>query len=465
MTTKQVVKVVSPIDGHIVCTKENADEYEIVQTVQQGSAVFPAWKTTSVAERKAICTRFVAEMKKRTVDISKELAQQMGRPIRYGKGEVNGLIERADYMISVAEEALQDHVLKEKKGFNRFIRNEPLGNVLVVAAWNYPFLIAVNAVIPAILAGNTVILKHSAQTPLCADRFLECFEAAGLPKHVFQILYLSHSSTARLIKDPQIAFVAFTGSVEGGHSVQRAASERFIGTGLELGGKDPAYVREDCDLDYTVEQLVDGSFFNSGQSCCGIERIYVHEKVYNQFVDKSVKIVNGYKLGDPMDPETTLGPLVKTSAADWVRKQVKDAIAKGAKALIDESKQFPLGKEGTPYMGPQILVNVTHDMSVMKEETFGPVMAIMKVSTDEEAIKLMNDSDFGLTASIWSKDTDKALALGERVETGTLFVNRCDYLDPALAWVGVKDSGRGCTLSKYGFDYVTRPKSFHVKLN
>jgi acyl-CoA reductase-like NAD-dependent aldehyde dehydrogenase len=365
-------------------------------------------------------------------------------------------------MMALAPEALADVKTAPKAGFTRFIRRDPLGVVFVVAPWNYPYLTAVNAIVPAILAGNAVILKHSAQTPLVAEAFAAGFAAAGAPTGLFQVLHLSHADTDKVVRAPEVDFVAFTGSVEGGHAVQRAASERFIGTGLELGGKDPAYVRADANFDHAVENLVDGAFFNSGQSCCGIERIYVHEKLFDRFVEAAAALTATYKLGDPLDPETTLGPMVRTAAADFVRNQVAEAVRAGARPLVD-AKRFAAAKEGSPYVAPQVLVNVDHSMRVMTEETFGPIVGIMKVASDEEAIKLMNDSQYGLTAAIWTQDEAAAIKIGDRVETGTWFMNRCDYLDPELAWTGVKDSGRGCTLSRLGFDYLTRPKSFHLR--
>jgi acyl-CoA reductase-like NAD-dependent aldehyde dehydrogenase len=365
-------------------------------------------------------------------------------------------------MIAIAAEALKDIPVEPKAGFTRFIRRDPLGVVFVVAPWNYPYLTAVNSVMPALLAGNAVILKHSHQTPLCAERFAEAFAAAGLPKDVFQFLHVDHEVTAQMIGGNDVDFVAFTGSVPGGHAVQAAAVRRFIGTGLELGGKDPAYVRADVNLPHAIENVVDGAFFNSGQSCCGIERVYVHAKVYKDFVDGAVDLVNKYKLGNPLEKETNMGPMVRTGAADFVRGQVRDAVAAGAKPLI-EAKRFAADAEGTPYLAPQVLIDVDHSMRVMTEETFGPVVGIMKVNSDDEAIALMNDSEYGLTASIWTTDEAAAIAIGDRVETGTWFMNRCDYLDPALAWTGVKDSGRGCTLSQVGFEQLTRPKSFHLR--
>jgi acyl-CoA reductase-like NAD-dependent aldehyde dehydrogenase len=332
-----------------------------------------------------------------------------------------------------------------------------------VAAWNYPYLIAVNSVVPALMAGNAVILKHSAQTPLCAERFEACLREAGLPDGLFRALHLSHDHTTRLIGDPRVDFVAFTGSVDGGHAVQRAAASRFIGTGLELGGCDPAYVREDANLAHAVENLVDGAFFNSGQSCCGIQRIYVHRRRYDDFVAGAIELTRKYVLGNPTDPATTLGPVVRTAAADHIRAQVDASIAAGAAPALAE-REFPASRPGTPYLAPQILTGVDHSMPIMREEVFGPVCGIMPVAGDDEAVRLMNDSAFGLTAAVWTQDAGAALAIGSQVATGTFFMNRCDYLDPALAWVGVKDSGRGCTLSRVGYEHLTRPKSFHLRL-
>ncbi|CAG8480355.1 5182_t:CDS:10 [Paraglomus occultum] len=456
---------ISPIDNTTCVIRPLARREQVDETIKRSEAAFEKWKRVPIQTRIGILSKFVDSFAAKTDEIAKELTIQMGRPIRYAPGEINGTVQRAKYMISIAEQSLKDYEVESSEGsqFKKFIKKVPLGPILIIAAWNYPYLISVNGVVPAILAGNTVILKQSAQTPLCAERFAEAFKEAGLPDNVFQYLHMDHAATARVIEHPSIAYVNFTGSVEAGHEVQKAASAKFMATGLELGGKDPAYVRPDADLDYTVEQLVDGSFFNSGQCCCAIERIYVHEDIYDKFLDKFVALTKQYKLGNPLDSEVTLGPMVRTKAADFVRGQINDAVKMGAKPLIDKSL-FPADKDNTPYMAPQVLVDVNHSMRVMTEESFGPVIGIMKVKSDEEAIQLMNDSEFGLTASIWTKDVDAAIAIGNEIDTGTWFMNRCDYLDPALAWVGVKNSGRGCTLSKFGFDYLTRPKSYHLKL-
>jgi len=459
----KIQRTITPVDGTVYCERQLASEAELEAVLQRAAEAQRAWRGTDLATRAAICRRFCDAFEARRDAVALELTWQMGRPISYAPSEVRGTLERARYMIDIAPEALADVDAGPKEKFRRFVRREPLGVVFTVAAWNYPYLIAVNSVVPAIMAGNAVVLKHSAQTPLCAERFAECFAEAGLPAGVFQAVHLSHAMTERAIGDARVDFVAFTGSVAGGHAVQRAASERFIGTGLELGGCDPAYVRHDANLEHAVENLVDGAFFNSGQSCCGIQRIYVHERLYDDFVAGAVELTRRYVLGDPTSPETTLGPVVRVAAADEIRRQVAASVASGAVAAIDE-REFPRSAAGTPYLAPQLLLGVDHGMPVMNEEIFGPVAGVMKVSGDEEAIRLMNDSDFGLTASVWTADEGAALSIGDRIQTGTWFMNRCDYLDPALAWVGVKDSGRGCTLSRVGYEHLTRPKSFHLRI-
>jgi acyl-CoA reductase-like NAD-dependent aldehyde dehydrogenase len=454
--------VVSPADGSVVAERELAGAAEIARVVERARRAQARWREVPLSRRAERVSAFVDAFVARRDAIAREITLQMGRPIAHSPGELRGFEERARHMIAIAEDALADVVPAPVPGFTRFIRREPLGVVLTIAPWNYPLLTAVNSVVPAVLAGNAVILRHSSQTPLCAERFGEAFAEAGLEEGVFQVLHAGHADTERLIASPGVDFVAFTGSVGGGRSVQRAASQRFIGVGLELGGKDPAYVRSDADLDHAVAELVDGAFFNAGQSCCGIERIYVHQDVYDSFVDAYAEAVRGYRLSDPLDPATTLGPLVRAAAADFVRGQIAEAVAAGARALIDPAG-FERAAAGTPWCAPQVLVDVDHSMRVMVEESFGPVVGIARVGSDDEAVARMNDSAFGLTASVWTRDEAAALRIGARVETGTFFMNRCDYLDPALAWTGVKDSGRGCTLSRVGYEVLTRPKSFHLR--
>uniref|UniRef100_A0A8H8CH36 Aldehyde dehydrogenase domain-containing protein n=1 Tax=Psilocybe cubensis TaxID=181762 RepID=A0A8H8CH36_PSICU len=438
---------------------------ELDKIIHHATVAQKDWKKVPVEERIAIGRKFMEEFRKMSDEIPLELSLQMGRPVSQGAGEIRGFLERSEYMLNIAASSLADVTLEstDKPGFRRYIKRVPLGVVLVIAPWNFPYLVSVNSVLPAIIAGNAVLLKPSPQTPLTAERFALALTRAGVPEHIIQVVHMSPELTTRAINNPAVDFVSFTGSVQGGASVSKTAANAvgFKGVALELGGKDPAYVRADANLDYTVPELVDGAFFNSGQSCCAVERIYVHEAIYDTFVEKFVEHTKPYRLGDPTLKETNLGPVVSLASAERIRKQVADAVAAGAKNLLPESF-FPQAKTGTTYVAPQVLVDVDHTMDVMKEETFGPVVGIQKVSSDDEAIKLMNDSRYGLTASIWTNandnpDSEKAfLQILEELETGTVFLNRCDYLDPALAWCGVKDSGRGVSLSKFGvYSYLS----------
>ena len=456
MTT---LKCISPIDGSIVAERPALTPAGAKETVARAKAAQKAWAARPLAERIALVSKGVENVGKMNDEIVPELAWQMGRPIRYG-GEFGGFNERATYMAGIAEQALAPIAVEDSDSFKRYIAREPVGVVLVVAPWNYPYMTAINTVAPALIAGNTVLLKHATQTMLVGERMAKAFHDAGVPEDVFINVFLEHQTTTDLIAAKSFGFVNFTGSVGAGRAIERAAAGTFTGVGLELGGKDPGYVMEDADLDAAVDTLIDGAMFNSGQCCCGIERIYVAESLFDAFVDKAVTIVSGYKLGNPMDPETTLGPMAQTRFAEEVRAQTADAVAKGARALIDPSL-FP--QDDGAYLMPQILVDVNHDMRVMRDESFGPVVGIMPVKDDAEAIRLMNDSDFGLTASLWTADVERAEKIGQQIETGTVFMNRADYLDPGLCWTGCKDTGRGGGLSVIGVHNLTRPKSYHLK--
>src|SRR6202451_2778073 len=457
------LQTVSPVDGRIYVERPLESADGIHRSLDAAVRAQPAWGALPLSTRSQLVSRAVDVFCSKAAELAPEITWQMGRPIRHAPGEIRGFEERAHYMLAAAACALAPLVPGEKAGFKRQIKRVPLGVVAVIAPWNYPYLTAVNAVLPALIAGNAVVLKHSHQTPLCAERFVEAFQSAGVPAGVFQYLHLSHADTARLMSDRRVASVCFTGSVSGGRAVVAATAAGFATSGLELGGKDPAYVRADANLGHAIETLTDGAFFNAGQSWCGIKRIYVAESRYREFVDGVVDLTRKYRLGSPLDAQTTLGPVVRTAAAEAVRSQVRDALARGARQLIDEAS-FAASAPGTPYLAPQVLVNVDHSMPIMREETFGPAVGIMQVASDDEALRLMNDSEFGLTAAIFSADAARAEILADALETGTVFLNRCDYLDPALAWTGVKNSGRGCTLSRVGFEQLTRPKSYHFRL-
>jgi acyl-CoA reductase-like NAD-dependent aldehyde dehydrogenase len=455
-----MIQCISPIDGSVYAERPAMALEPAADAVARAKKAQKSWAKRPLDERVQLVMKGVARLNEMVDDVVPELAHMMGRPVRYG-GEFRGFNERSNYVASVAADALAPILIEDSSAFTRRIEREPHGVVLVIAPWNYPYMTAINTVAPALMAGNTVIIKHAAQTLLVGERMVRAFVEAGVPDDVFQNLFLDHATTEKLIAAGSFNFINFTGSVAGGRAVERAAAGTFTGMGLELGGKDPGYVMEDADLDAAVDTLMDGATFNSGQCCCGIERIYVHESLYDAFVEKSVDWVSNYKLGNPLDADTTLGPMANVRFAKTVREQVADAVSRGAKALVDP-KLFPQD-DGGAYLMPQVLVDVDHSMEFMREETFGPAVGIMKVKSDEEALSLMNDCQYGLTVSLWTKDEERASRLGADLETGTVFMNRCDYLDPALVWTGVKQTGRGGSLSVLGFHNLTRPKSYHLK--
>ena len=448
----------SPIDGSIFATRETLSFDEACGKISALRKAQSGWASRPLSERIALVEKGVAALGAMGDEMVVELAHMMGRPVRFG-GEFRGVDERAGYMAKIAEASLADIEVGEDETFKRYIKRIPHGVVFVIAPWNYPYMTAINTVAPALIAGNTVVLKHSTQTLLAGERMAKAFHEAGVPEDVFMNIYLDHDTTLRLIGERRFDFINFTGSVSAGRAMEKAAAGTFTGVSTELGGKDPGYVMEDADIDAAVDTLMDGAMFNSGQCCCGIERIYVHEKVYDAFLEKAVAWVKTLKLGNPLDPETTLGPMAHPRFAETVREQIRDALSKGATAHIE-----PLPEDdGGAYLSPQILTEVTHEMDVMREESFGPVVGIMRVADDAEAVRLMNDSSYGLTASLWTADISRAERIGNEIETGTVFMNRADYLDPGLCWTGCKDTGRGGGLSVIGYHNLTRPKSFHLK--
>lgn len=455
MTT---VKCISPIDGSVYAERETLSNDAALEAVARARKAQKAWAARPLQERVDLVMGALKEIENSTDRMTTELAHQMGRPVRYG-GEFGGLQERTGHMAKIASEALAPTVIEDSAAFSRKIMREPHGVVFVVAPWNYPYMTANNTIAPALIAGNSVILKHASQTILVGEHLADAYRAAGVPEDVFQNVVLSHDTTSALIADNAFDFVNFTGSVGGGQAMERAAAGTFTGVATELGGKDPAYVRADANLDAAVDGVMDGAMFNAGQCCCGIERIYVHESLYEAFVEKAVAWVNNLNLGNPLEQATTLGPMANVRFANEVRAQIDEALADGAKAHIEKMP----ADDGGAYLTPQILTNVTHEMRVMRDESFGPVVGIMPVKDDEEAIALMNDCQFGLTAAIFTADAEAADAIGQRLETGTVFMNRADYLDPALCWTGCKQTGRGAGLSELGYHALTRPKSYHLK--
>lgn len=457
-----IQKTITPIDNSVYLERPLSTEAEINKVIESSKKSFQSWKNTSIEDRITIINKFIDNLIALKPEVSKEICWQIGRPISQCGNELRGFEERSRHMVKIAKESLQNIPATKNDEFDNYIYKSPLGVIFVMAPWNYPIITATNTIVPALLAGNTILIKHSSQTPRCAELIAQAFENTGLPEGVFQFVHTDHQACEKIISDPRIAHVVFTGSVRGGQEVKKYIGTRFINVGLELGGKDPAYVRSDADINHAIENLVDGAMFNSGQSCCGIERIYVDQSIYKDFIDGFKNLTEQYKLGDPSKEDTNLGPVVRLSAANFIRSQMAEAEQQGAKRLIDESK-FSISKEDNCYVAPQVMIDVDHSMRFMMEETFGPAVGIMSVKDHHEAKQLMNDSPYGLTASIWTKDLDFAKEFGRDIETGTFFMNRCDYLDPALAWTGVKDTGVGCSLSVLAFDQFTRPQSFHMR--
>src|SRR6056297_393481 len=456
MTT--TLNCISPVDGSVFAKRETLSAEVARAAIAETRAAQAAWAARPLQDRIDLVMAGVAAVGEMNDEIVPELARMMGRPVRYG-GEFGGFYERVSYMAEIAAQGLADIEVSDGAAFHRYIRRVPHGVVFVVAPWNYPYMTAINTVAPALIAGNAVVLKHATQTLLVGERMARAFHAAGLPEAVFRNVFLDHPTTSTLISERAFGFVNFTGSVAGGRAIETAAAGTFTALGLELGGKDPGYVMEDADLDAAVDTLMDAAMYNTGQCCCGIERIYVAEPLFEAFVEKAVALVKGFRLGDPLDPGTTIGPMAQARFADTIRAQVAEAVAMGATAHVETFAE----DDGGAYLTPQILTGVTHEMSVMREESFGPVVGIMPVKDDDEAVALMNDSPYGLTASLWTSDLARAEAIGDRIETGTVFMNRADYLDPALCWTGCKDTGRGGGLSVIGYHNLTHPKSFHLR--
>ncbi len=461
-TSRSVLSVDNPYSGQTVCELPLLSADEAHAVVQRAAQVQARFAKSPVKERVQLVRAFCEAAKAKKETIASDITRMMGKPLKQARGEVDTMIDRSLYMASIAEEALRDRALPAKEGFARFVSREPLGVVLDIAPWNYPLLTAVNVIVPAVLAGNSVVIKHASRTPLCGEHFAGAFRDAGAPDGLVQAVVTSHAVVSQLIARPEVGFVAFTGSVPGGRQVYGEAAKRFIDVGLELGGKDPGYVAEDADLAHAIENLVDGAFYNAGQSCCGIERIYVHQSLYDRFVEGAVKAVAAYKLGDPLEEATTLGPMATPDAPGFLEKQVSEAKALGGRVLCGGAP-LSVGGKGR-FFAPTVVAEATHRMALMVEESFGPIVGIAPVKDDAEALKLMNDSPYGLTAAVWTGSQERAMELGRGLQTGTVFMNRCDYLDPALPWVGVKDSGLGCSLSEQGLLTLTRPKSFHLRL-
>ena len=462
MSDLRILVVDDPFTGEAACEVPLADEASIGVTLDRVHDAARAWKSSALDERVALCERAVTHMERHAGAIAADVTRMMGKPLTQALGEVKTCAARARTLMSLAESALSDVVLPALPGFERRIVREPLGVVFDLPAWNYPLLTAVNCVVPAVLAGNAVLLKHSPRTPLCSAHFARAFAEAGAPAHLVEALDCDHPASERIVGDRRVDHVVFTGSVFGGHRIVEAAARRFLHPGLELGGNDPAYVAPDCDLEKTVDGVVDGAIYNAGQSCCAVERVYVHRSLDGRFLEMAEPLVRAYVLGDPTSGTTTLGPIAQPNHVPELEALVEDARHRGARILVG-GKKASVGGRGR-FFEATLVADGDHSMKLFRQETFGPIVSVMVVDSDEEALARMNDSSLGLTASVWTRDRDRASRFARALEHGTVFMNRCDYLDPSLPWSGWKDSGRGVGLSALGFEALTRPKSVHFRL-
>lgn len=460
MTTDTVkaLRVTSPYSQDVVAEIPWDSPTAVEGKLDRARQAHGRWRTLPLEKRMAEVAQALAYFRAGGEKIARDVSLQMGKPIVQARKEVDTMIARAEHLIVIAKYALAPDVLPAPSGMKLRIEHHPLGVVLDIAAWNYPLLVPVNVVVPALLAGNAVLLKHSPLTPLCGEHFERGFASLSVPNLV-QNVVVENERAEELIEDSRIDHVAFTGSVATGRRVLGAAARRGIGAGLEMGGKDPAYVAEDADIDFAAENVVDGACYNAGQSCCAVERVYVHETVYESFLERARAALRQYRMGDPLDARTNLGPLARRSGVETLAGQVQDAVLRGAKVLVGGRRVTGKGW----FFEPTLIAGVPNEALAMREESFGPILPVASVASDDEAIARMNDSRYGLTASVWTRSGERAERFAREVEAGTVYQNRCDYLDPALPWTGWKESGLGSTLSRYGFLGLTRRKSIHFR--
>lgn len=446
--------VISPIDNSEYLTRTFHEWSEVQSKLTSAQEAYESWVKRPLEERLAILRKWVDLLAGQRIEAAEELTYQMGRPHSEAPLEMDAFVERARRVLDKASTVSLRQDEHEDGTLTSYMRQEALGVVLVHAAWNYPYIIAAHSVVPALAVGNSVLLKYSNQTPLCGLRLEKAFLESGGPEGVLQAILLPRSQAQKLWTHDSIAQVAVTGALP--NENKRPNRRRHVGRGLDLGGKDPAYVRADANLEETSTQLVRAAFSNAGQSCCGVERIYVQDTVHDNFVEALKTKVESLQLGDPRKPDTTLGPMVRFQSALALHDQVNTTIRQGATPLL------PNLPPERAYFHPQILVDVNHEMNLMTEETFGPAVGVMRVKDDEEAVRLMNDSRYALGCSIWTNDVELGVEIAQRVKTTTLHINRCDFLDPAIAFLGVNDSPRGFTLSHFGFQMLTSSRYYWI---
>lgn len=451
-----MLKIFNPASGQPLAELPADDAASVAAKAAAARAAQPAWAAVPMTEKLDIVRRFRAAVVAELETLATTLTQEVGKPIAQSRNELNGLLPRIDFFLEQAEGAVRDEHVFDGGGMHEQISHGPLGVVANISAWNYPYFVGCNVIVPALLTGNAVLYKPSEHATLTGLHIARLLHTAGVPQQVMVALVGAGEVGAALLAQP-VDGVFFTGSHATGQRIAQAVAGRMIKLQLELGGKDPTYVRADADAAAAAESLADGAMYNSGQSCCSVERIYVHQSLHDAFVDAFVKTVDGFKVGDPMDGGTYIGAIARTPQLAVLDAQVADARAKGA-TLLRGGQRLP----GNAF-APTVFTNVNHTMDLMREESFGPVIGIQKVASDDEAVALMNDTRYGLTAGVYTKDEAKARELLSRVNAGSVYWNCCDRVSPRLPWSGHGDSGVGLTLSRYGIQTFTRPKAWHLR--
>jgi acyl-CoA reductase-like NAD-dependent aldehyde dehydrogenase len=452
------VRILNPADGSPVAEIAEDSVAAIAEKYTRARAAQPAWAATSLDARLAAIRRFKDEVSRRKSDLARTLTREMGKPIRQSLNELDALAGRFDFFLEHAARALAPDTVLEEPKLRERITHEPLGVVANVSAWNYPYFVGSNVFVPALLAGNAVLYKPSELASLTGLAIGEMMQAAGVPGDIFAVVSGGGAAGAALVSQA-VDGIFFTGSYATGARIAAACAPRMMKLQLELGGKDPVYVCEDANVQSAAESLADGAMYNAGQSCCSVERIYVHQRIHDRFVDAFVAIVKGYKCGDPMDETTYLGPLARAPQLTVLERQVADAVAKGAELLLGGKR---IARPGN-WFEATVLSRVDHTMELMREESFGPVIGVQKVADDAEAVRLMNDTEYGLTAGVYSPDEARARRILAQIRAGSVYWNCCDRVSPRLPWSGIGHSGVGLTLSTYGIQAMTRPKAWHLR--
>ena len=448
----------NPANGRVIAEIDADDPAAVAAKAQRARAALPAWAAASMTERKACIARFRDALAAQTETLAIALTTEVGKPIRQSRGEIDGLQARIDFFLAQAEHSTATETVFDEAGLSEHISHEPLGVVANISAWNYPYFVGSNVFVPALLTGNTVLYKPSEYATLTGLHIERLMREAGVPADVF-IAVIGAGDVGAALVEQRLDGLFFTGSHATGTRIAASLGRRLVKLQLELGGKDPSYVCEDADLPAAAASLADGAMYNTGQSCCSVERIYVHEQVHDEFVERFLEAVRGFRVGDPMDEATYVGPLTRPEQLDLLQAQVDDALAKGAQLRLGGRR---IDRPGN-WFEPTVFTHVDHRMELMREESFGPIIGIQKVSGDEEAVALMNDTRFGLTAGVYTPGERRARALLARIHAGSVYWNCCDRVSPRLPWSGCGDSGIGLTLSTYGIQTFTRSKAWHLR--